>query len=172
VSDHVYARRSARVLLVDAAERVLLFRARSDLRLPATEDNICWFTPGGGVESGETLAVAAARELQEETGLATSPQALGDPVAWAEGEVHLGGESGRFRDDFFSLRVDSHDVDMSGFQPGEATVILDHRWWTVPELRAARHPVYPFGLADLLTDLATDGRPPSPVRLPWHHDEN
>jgi hypothetical protein len=29
--------------------------------------------------------------------------------------------------------------------------------------------VYPFGLAALVTDLASGKLPQQPIRLPWHH---
>lgn len=38
-----------------------------------------WVTPGGRVEAGETVAEAAARECEEECGLAVEPGKLGEP---------------------------------------------------------------------------------------------
>lgn len=54
-------------VILDAAHRVLLTRR---------EDNGLWCLPGGGVDSGETLAEAAARELREETGLEVAAERL------------------------------------------------------------------------------------------------
>jgi 8-oxo-dGTP pyrophosphatase MutT (NUDIX family) len=154
-----YRRRSARVILIDGEGRVLLFRGRL---MP--DDGYAWFTPGGGVDDGETLPVAAARELFEETGLAVRPEDLGAPVAYREGWADLGFAAGRFRDDFFVYRVAEHTVDISGFEELEAGMITEYRWWTPTEVATAAEPVYPIGLADLLTKL-----PPEPVELPWHH---
>jgi 8-oxo-dGTP pyrophosphatase MutT (NUDIX family) len=169
--EDVYARRAARVLLVDGAERLLLFRATLDPALVADGHDVCWFTPGGGVEAGETLAGAAARELREETRLVVAPADLGDPVAYSEGSATFDWASGRLRDDFFFLRVDAHDVDVSGFQAEEAAVILGHGWWPVPELSTTDALVFPLGLVALLEDLLADRRPAVPVELPWHHDD-
>ena len=60
-------RPSARVLLLDGAGRILLFRAVEPRRRDAAPK--FWVAPGGGVEAGESYQAAARRELDEETGL-------------------------------------------------------------------------------------------------------
>jgi 8-oxo-dGTP pyrophosphatase MutT (NUDIX family) len=155
------------VLLVDAADRLLLFRCIDDPSKP--EGSYCWLTPGGGVEPGERLAETAARELAEEIGLVVDAAALGDPVAYTSGYADLGWAATTFRDDFFFHRVTAHDVDTSGLQALERSTTTGHRWWTVPELAATTELVYPLGLVPLLTDLLAGRRPDRPVELPWHH---
>jgi 8-oxo-dGTP pyrophosphatase MutT (NUDIX family) len=168
VSDHQrYRRRSARVVLLDDADRVLLLRSHVDQDGPGS--GYCWFTPGGGVEDGETLAEAAARELREETGLSVSPEALGPQVAMTSGYADLGWAEGVFRDDFFHHRVTAHEVDISGHEAHERKHYAGHRWWTLDELAATREAVYPFGLAELGVELVAGRIPPAPVHLPWHH---
>ena len=157
------------MILVDAADRVLLWRSLWDRDRP--ELGFAWFTPGGGVGDGEPLAVAAARELAEETGLAVSPEELGEPVAYASGMASLGYVDGLLRDDFYVLRVDAHEVDTAGHDDFERDHIVEHRWWTRDELASATDMVIPYGLAALLTDLLDGRRPAEPVRLPWHHEE-
>ena len=68
----VIVRRAARIVLLDPADRVLLLGARD----PA-DGRVVWFLPGGGLEPGESLAQAAARELAEEVPLAGTPDLRG-----------------------------------------------------------------------------------------------
>ncbi|GAA1970009.1 NUDIX hydrolase [Catenulispora subtropica] len=158
---------SARVLLVDAQNRLLLFQTKTAPDAP--EADTLWITVGGGVEPGEDLVVAAARELREETGLDVAPATLGGVVATTGGPADLGWLSGVFRDDFFFLRIDAHEVDISGFEDLEASTYVGHRWWTLDELAETDERIVPYGLAELMRDLTAGRIPAEPVRLPWHH---
>src|SRR5699024_11463528 len=61
---------SARVLVFDAAGRVLLVRGHDADQV----DRTWWFTIGGGIEPGETPRQAAVRELQEEAGISAAEE--------------------------------------------------------------------------------------------------
>jgi 8-oxo-dGTP pyrophosphatase MutT (NUDIX family) len=155
------------VLLVDRDDRLLLFELRRDATQPQLGS--CWITPGGGVNRGESLPVAAARELAEETGLVLAPELLGPVIAQTGGYADLSWAAGMFRDDFFFYRVDAHDVDTSRQEALESSQLLGHRWWTVAELAGTTETVYPLGLVPLLTDLLAGRVPAEPIPLPWHH---
>lgn len=159
MTDKPSARRSARVILADGADRLLLFESAG-----------FWFTPGGGIEPGETIEQAATRELWEETGLLIAADQLGPVVAETSGYADLGFAAGMFHDLFYFQRApEGFCVDTSGWQPLEASTMSGHRWWTVDEVAAAPKIVFPFELAPLARDLLAGRLPSRPVRLPWHH---
>ncbi|MFF0739433.1 NUDIX domain-containing protein [Streptomyces sp. NPDC004111] len=162
-----YSRRAARVLLFDAADRLLLLKFRVDPDVPAGGHG--WCAPGGGLEDGESEAEAAARELREEIGLAVTPEAVGPKVALTAGYADLGWAEGMFQDNFFHLRVTGHQVDVSGQGAEELRYHAGHRWWTLDELAASTERIHPLGLSGLARDLVAGRIPAEPVRLPWHH---
>lgn len=145
------ARRAARVLLLDDAGRVLLFRG-GDPAEP--ERGTWWLTPGGGLDEGESPAQGAARELFEETGLRLPVHDLEGPVLLREVEFDFERVRYAQSEQFFLARVDAHDVDTRGFTALEVRSVFEHRWWTRDELRGTADTVYPQGLVELLDELA------------------
>jgi 8-oxo-dGTP pyrophosphatase MutT (NUDIX family) len=140
---------AARVLLIDQADRVLLFHGTD----PGDPTDVYWVTPGGGLQPGENPAEGAARELFEETGLRVAPAELGDPVFRNVTEFSFEHRSYRQEQDFFLLRVPSLEVDTSNFDDSERRSVDGHRWWTVAELESAAESYYPETLPSLLRSL-------------------
>ncbi|MBW4717587.1 NUDIX domain-containing protein [Saccharothrix sp. SC076] len=139
---------SARVVLVDGDDRVLLFEGFD----PARPDELFWFTVGGGVEPAEDLRAAALREAHEETGLRLVPDDLAGPVWKRQAVFRFDGLSYAAEEWFFVARTTAAEVDTSRFNDLERRTILRHRWWSVAELRATDATVYPVQLAELLPD--------------------
>jgi 8-oxo-dGTP pyrophosphatase MutT (NUDIX family) len=142
-------RTAARVLLIDEADRVLMFHGID----PADPTDVYWVVPGGGLEPGETPAQGAARELFEETGLRVQPAELGDPVFRNTVDFSFNGSPYRQEQDFFLLRVPAWEVDTSNLDEIEHSAIDGHRWWSVPELEATTECFYPEVLPTLLRSL-------------------
>lgn len=148
-ADAWISRRAARVLLVDRIDRVLLFHGID----PARPWHSYWFTPGGGLDPGESWADGAARELVEETGLRRNPAELGDPV-WSETiEYPFDGRWYRQEQKFFLVRVPSGEIDVTGLRGIERDTIDSYRWWTIDELDTTDERIYPKELPGLLRQL-------------------
>jgi 8-oxo-dGTP pyrophosphatase MutT (NUDIX family) len=139
-------RQAARVLLVDADGRVLLFHGWD----PARPVHRYWFTPGGGLDPDETPPAGAARELAEETGLRLRPAEFGEPVRREIAEFSFGGQWYRQEQHFFLVRVAAWVVDTAGFDAVEQETIDIHRWWSIDELDRTTERFYPTDLPELL----------------------
>lgn len=142
------ARRAARVLLVDGADRVLLLHG-----VDPRADRPYWFTVGGGLDPGESAADGAARELFEETGLRVGPDDLDEPVWHEVTEFPFQDRWYRQEQDFFLLRVPAWSVVTHGWDDVERGFIDGHRWWTIEELERTEERFYPAELPGLLRRL-------------------
>jgi 8-oxo-dGTP pyrophosphatase MutT (NUDIX family) len=138
---------TGRVLVLDRDGRVLLFQGFD----PAEPDRHRWFTPGGGLEPGETPREAAARELLEETGLAVEPEALGEPVFQDLAEFSFDGVPLRQHNHFYRLHTEPFEVSVAGFDDIEQRTHLGYRWWSAEELSQTADIFFPVELPGLLT---------------------
>jgi 8-oxo-dGTP pyrophosphatase MutT (NUDIX family) len=153
VTDRAIVRATARVVVRDPAGRVLLLGARpTDRALPPGEV-LFWYTPGGGVEDGESLRAAAGRELAEEIGLVVTEEQLEGPV-WLRRHVGVfAGQAHDSRETFFLLRDVVHEVDPTGRTELELLGQEPHRWWSIGEVAASREIFAPRDLAQRLAEL-------------------
>ncbi|MBK9739671.1 MAG: NUDIX domain-containing protein [Actinobacteria bacterium] len=151
-------RPTARVLLVDAKQRALLFRMRSE-----DFGDTFWFPPGGGLEGGETHEEAALRELQEETGWADP--VLGPLIGTRRHVITWGGVLYDCRERWYLARVGTLVVDTAGFTDDERHDMLESRWWSVDRMRSTTDRLVPADLPDLLEALLRDGPPATPLSL-------
>ena len=97
----VINRPSARALIIDARDRILLFRVHD----PALDKPDLWITPGGGLEPSESYEEAVYREVWEETGLLRPPMG---PWVWARSHRwSWGGRIIEGRERFYVVQVES-----------------------------------------------------------------
>jgi 8-oxo-dGTP pyrophosphatase MutT (NUDIX family) len=156
-------RPSARCVVLDDHGRVLLFAGEA--RGQSARD---WFTPGGGVRSGESLAEAASRELAEETGLIVPAGRLGPVIASCAGIWWAGDQAFFGVDSYFVVRAQRFVIRADCREEQERASLATHRWWTAAQLDATTDRVFPLGLADVLRAVAAGGVQAGQLRLPWH----
>jgi len=124
-------RRTARVLVFDAAGRVLLIRCV----VMRKEGEFCfWLTPGGEIEAGESPAEAAARELREELGLEAP---VVGPVYEEATQFEHQGEMRDNLDFYFVARSSAEAPVLRGVTADEIEIMREIRWWRAKEIEVA-----------------------------------
>ncbi len=158
-------RPGSRLVFLDPAGRVLLFRAT----LP--EGGTLWFPPGGGVDPGETFEDAAVREMHEETGL-TLP--LG-PLVWnrthkvADAGAIFGHLAMRFIERYYLVPVPAPFAPRPALIGEYEEYMREEgwfRWMTCDDIAALRDVIrVPRDLAQLLAPLVAGKVPVEALQI-------
>ena len=152
-------RHAARVVLLDARDRILLFRWE-DERLRDVKS--VWITPGGGLDPGESPEDGARRELREETGIDAAPS----PCVWTRSHTFRFGSGWiEQRERCYLIRVPDITVSADGLEPEERIAMVEHRLWSVDDMAASSEWFAPRHLADLLPPLLRGDLPAEPIEI-------
>lgn len=143
-------RPAARVILLDPANRLLLFRFGRR-----------WVTPGGGLDPGETHEEAAVRELAEECGITGAE--LGPEIWRREVEFDWKGRRLLQQERYFVTRVLPFEVSTAGWTADEVEVIGEHRWWPLAEIPDEDDAFAPRRLGSLVRRFLREGPPAEPI---------
>ncbi len=137
-------RLAGRVIVLDPAHRVLLFRYDD-----APPNGRHWCTPGGGLNDGEDYEAGARRELTEETGWTDVP--LGAEVYQRTLTMEYADATVRQHERFFLARVDEARRELGEVAAMHTSDgIAAWHWWTLEEMDATNEVIWPSGLADLV----------------------
>ncbi|MDQ3705675.1 MAG: NUDIX domain-containing protein [Chloroflexota bacterium] len=157
-------RKSARLVLLDEQDRVLMFKYEDKVPLdPEHPITLYWATLGGGLERDETFEQAAKRELWEETGITDAE--IG-PCLWTrERKFVVQGEDILSQERYFLVRVPGGEISLDNLFENERLTYRDHRWWSTNEMRLSGEVFLPLGLADLLEPVLAGQLPQEPLQI-------
>jgi 8-oxo-dGTP pyrophosphatase MutT (NUDIX family) len=155
-------RPTARALITDPSDRILLLRVRDAVALDASDPvTEYWITVGGGVEPGETFEAAIVREIFEETGHVVDDPG---PCIWRRRKsiTDAAGITRGADERYFWCRLPSAEVDDVNLTRYERHYIQEFRWWTVddPGLHDVR--IFPAGFVTAARSVLRGGRPAGP----------
>ncbi len=139
-------RPAARILLVDQAGRILLFRFTPEDGRPPF-----WCTVGGAVDPGESYEEAARRELYEETGIIADP---GPEIFRREVDfLTIEGVEVTADERYFFIRTEARDIDAAGHTELEQRVMQQWRWIAPAELDSLGEQYFPLDLSQMLAEV-------------------
>ncbi len=142
-------RPSSRLLILDAKNRLLLFRFEH--KEGPLAGQIFWATPGGGLDVGETFEEAARRELFEETGIKVAQ--LGPEIAQRFASFALPtGENVEADERYFILIIKETAISNRNLTELEHEVMSAHHWWSQQELHATTEQIWPEKIWEMLID--------------------
>lgn len=134
-------RNTARAVLLDPRDRVLLFEFVVPKEYFAGGAQRFWATPGGEIEPDEDVRAAVTREVLEETGIHNVE--VGAELWFGSNQLTFKGEPTKTLERFFAVRSPTSDLGPTNWTDIEKEIMRTHRWWTVPELLAARETIFP-----------------------------
>jgi len=155
----VEQRKSARALLLNDRDEVLLIRHADQLR-GHFQDPGCpgfWATPGGGIEPGEQPEEALRRELLEEPGLECVQ--IKRQVAYREVELSLPEDGAVLsQESYFLCRVsEDPQLNQNGMSVSEKRLLKEIGWWSLEELGQMTERLRPTTIPALVENaLRTD----------------
>lgn len=148
-------RRTARAILMDPQDRVLLFEFHLPAGFIADAPRTFWATPGGAIEEGEDVLTALRRELDEETGI--QGYDVGPELFHGSNELVIKGVPNRLFERFFLVRSPLASLGTTAWTEVEKQVMRRHKWWPISELKPTTETVFPHRLGYWIETVLRQG---------------
>jgi 8-oxo-dGTP pyrophosphatase MutT (NUDIX family) len=134
-------------MLFDEGGSILLIRF---VAVRPDGEFVFWALPGGEIEDGETETAAAARELNEELGIAVKVEG---PVYRDANQFWHQGEIQDNTDFLFRAQCRREEPKLIGLTAEEIVMMREMRWWTAEEIRGSGERIFPVNLAERMREL-------------------
>ncbi|POR57993.1 NUDIX hydrolase [Pseudomonas syringae] len=145
-------RLASRILLISSTDRLLLFKIQ--YKTGALAGMSYWATPGGQLRKDESFETAAARELNEETGVEV--RSVGPCISHREFPWRMpDGEDVLAIENYYLVRADADQCSSDFWGSEERGAISEVRWWSQAELAQCEEDVYPPNLMRLFIEALT-----------------
>ena len=142
-------RLASRILLISSTDRLLLFKIQ--YKTGALAGMGYWATPGGQLRKDESFETAAARELNEETGVEV--RSVGSCISHREFPWRMpDGEDVLAIENYYLVRADADQCSSDFWSSEERGAISEVRWWSQAELAQCEEDVYPPNLMRLFIE--------------------
>lgn len=153
-------RNSARAVMINECGEVLLLKFIYHHR---NGSSMWWVTPGGGLEAGESFIEALRREVFEETGVKLDD--IGPWIWTREIALEWEGRPVLSHERYYLVRAAGIAPELGNMTELEKDTLLDIRWWSAGEIRAARgrEPFSISRLDELLEEINCGKIPERPV---------